>query len=73
MNPYQNLANAIVVQAAKDYRLVLHKQEQHPSDKRIQKTVREYEAFFRSAWYEMLTDVKPEYLLRRLRERGRAS
>ena len=57
MNPYENLANAIVLQAVKDYRLTDDEAE-----------LTEIERFFRSDWFGVLTDVDPEYLIRRLRK-----
>ena len=57
MNPYENLANAIVLQAVKDYRLTDDEAE-----------LAEIEHFFRSDWFGVLTDVDPEYLIRRLRK-----
>ena len=57
MNPYENLPNAIVLQAVKDYRLTDDEAE-----------LAEIERFFRSDWFGVLTDVDPEYLIRRLRK-----
>lgn len=57
MNPYENLANAIVLQAVKDYRLTDDEAE-----------LAEIESFFRSDWFGVLTDVDPEYLIRKLRK-----
>ena len=57
MNPYENLANAIVLQAVKDYRLTDDEAE-----------LAEIERFFRSDWFGVLTDVNPEYLIRNLRK-----
>ena len=57
MNPYENLANAIVLQAVKDYRLTDDEAE-----------LAEIERFFRSDWFGVLTGVDPEYLIRRLRK-----
>ncbi len=57
MNPYENLAKAIVLQAVKDYRLTDDEAE-----------LAEIERFFRSDWFGVLTDVDPEYLIRRLRK-----
>lgn len=56
-DPYENLANAIVLQAVKDYRLTDDEAE-----------LAEIERFFRSDWFGVLTDVDPEYLIRRLRK-----
>ena len=57
MNPYENLAKAIVLQAVKEYRLTDDEAE-----------LVEIERFFRSDWFGVLTDVDPEYLIRRLRK-----
>ncbi len=57
MNPYENLANAIVLQAVKDYRLTDDERE-----------LKEIERFFRSGWFGVLSKVDPEYLIRQLRK-----
>lgn len=65
---YQNLANAIVKNAADDYRAALRGLERNPESKGYQSDAERIEKFFRSPWYEMLTDVDGEYLIRRLQE-----
>lgn len=57
MNPYEELANAIVLQAVKDYRLTDDEAE-----------LGEIERFFRSGWFGVLSKVDPEYLIRKLRK-----
>ena len=57
MNPYEELANAIVLQAVKDYRLSDDEQE-----------LQEIERFFRSGWFGVLSKVDPEYLITKLRK-----
>ena len=57
MNPYEELANAIVLQAVKDYRLTDDEAE-----------LAEIERFFRSGWFGVLSKVNPEYLIRNLRK-----
>ena len=57
MDPYQELANAIVLQAVKDYRL--HDDEQE---------LARIERFFRSDWFSVLTIVNPEILITKLRK-----
>ncbi len=69
MTPYQSLANAIIEQAAKDYRIALRYHFKHPGNTRYQQNVCEIERFFRSDWYTALTDVEGEYLIRELRRR----
>lgn len=63
---YENLANAIVVQAANDYRAALDGigYDYKPADV----VIKELEKFFRSSYYRMLTKVKGEYLMERLRQ-----
>ena len=55
--PYENLANAIVLQAVKDYRL--HDDEQELAS---------IERFFRSGWFNTLTSIDPEMLISKLRK-----
>lgn len=69
MTPYQSLANAIIEQAAKDYRIALRYHFKHPGNTRYQQNVCEIERFFRSDWYTALTDVEGEYLTREIRRR----
>ncbi len=69
MNGYQALANAIVIQAAKDYKTVIRFLKKHPRDKTKMKLKEEIERFFRSSWCEMLTNAEPEYLMRSIRKK----
>ena len=57
MDPYQELANAIVLQAVKDYRMTDDEQE-----------LKEIERFFRSNWFGVLTKVDPNLLITNLRK-----
>ncbi|MBR6029416.1 MAG: hypothetical protein IKP40_10025 [Clostridia bacterium] len=68
MEGYQGLANAIVEQAAKDYVSALRFLKKHPGAKGALKEALEIEDFFHSEWYALLTDVDPDYLIKRLRE-----
>ena len=56
---YENLANAIIMQAVKDYRNALKK----PGDIESAKVEREVKRFFRSGWFATLTDIDPESLI----------
>ena len=60
MKPYENLANAIILQAAKDYRLTDDEQQ-----------LQEIERFFRSGWFGVLPKVDPEILIKELRKEKR--
>ena len=69
MTPYQELANAIIEQAVKDYRTALAYHLKHPGNPKYQQHVCEIERFFRSDWYDALTDLDGEYLIREIRRR----
>lgn len=64
-DPYINLANAIVVQACNDYRNALN--GIGCDYKPPEAVIKETEKFFRSSYYRMLTKVKGEYLIERLK------
>ena len=65
VSPYEDLANAIVVQAVEDYR---NAREGIGSKRYPPKVViREVERFFRSDWFLMLTRLDGEVLLEKLR------
>ena len=72
-DPYERLANAIVLQAVADYRAALKKVKHNPGSKDAIHEALQLEKFFRSQWYEMLTKVDGEYLIRRLQEEIRQS
>ena len=65
---YTNLANAIFIQAAKDYKKALRRLKKFPRDKEVRHTKRDCERFFRSGWFERLTDLNGEVLIRKLNE-----
>ena len=67
-DPYENLANAIIVQAAEDYRAALKKIKAHPKNKDAIDEALQVERFFRSGWYQRLTNVDGEFLIRKLQE-----
>lgn len=66
-DPYENLANAIIVQAVKDYRRVL-KAPEKPGN---MKTIKDCERFFRSAWYKSLTAVDGKTIIVKMREEAK--
>ena len=65
---YERLANAISLQAVKDYRNALKRLKKHPRNGTALYTKREVERFFRSDWYTSLTTVDPEMLILKLNE-----
>ena len=72
-DPYERLANAIVLQAVSDYRVALKKIKAHPKNREAISEALEIEKFFRSGWYSILTDVDGEYLIRALQDEIRQS
>ena len=78
MNAYENLANAIIVQACKDYRdelscLVMNPpvtEDDRENDEYIKHQTEKgaIEAFFRSQWFHVLSDLDGEYLIRKIQE-----
>lgn len=65
---YENLANAIILQAVKDYQTALKCLDRNPSNRSAQFDKAEVERFFRSQWYSALTNVDGELLIRSLQE-----
>ena len=65
-NPYENLANSIVLLAVKDYRDALKKLKKWPRNEAAQIMKAEVERFFRSAWYRELTSVDGNVLIKKL-------
>ena len=66
-NNYENLANAIVLQAVKDYRKALRTLSRNPYNRSAQYECRSIEQFFRSGWFGVLTSIDPEMLIAKLK------
>lgn len=79
---YEELTNAIVLQAFKDYRKALFKMVQEPEEWKHRSSKKKLERFFHSKWYRTLTDLDPAILMQEAKrqaginverwERGRA-
>lgn len=65
---YERLANAIIKQAADDFRNAHRKLMRDTHDYEARKRIREVEEFLTSKDYQKLTTVDGEYILRRLKE-----
>ena len=65
---YIELANAIILQAVKDYRGALKKLKKRPRSETAKISKQEVERFFRSDWYLQLTSLDPEMLMQKLNE-----
>ena len=71
VDPYERLANAIILQAVTDYRAALKQIKRNPKNREIIDEAMRVESFFRSGWYSQLTAVDGEYLIRRLQNEVR--
>lgn len=69
MEPYESLANGIIEQAVKDYREALQRLDHHPEKNDYKAEVNSIEHFFCSDWYQMLTDLDGNLLMRKVREK----
>lgn len=70
LDPIDALSNAIIIQAAKDYRAACVKLKNPRSRNReeFERVRSECLRFFNSQWFTYLTRVEPEYLIERLDE-----
>lgn len=67
-DPYEELANAVVIQACADYkRTYICHLRSNGKGKKTEKQIEELEFFFRSNWYKTLTEVDGETLMERIR------
>jgi len=68
MDGYQRLANAVIIEAAKDFKAAYKRMKRFPDDTRAKDEVREITEFFCSEWFEVLSDADGPTLLRRMME-----
>ncbi len=72
-DPYERFANAIILSAVADYRAALKKIKHNPKSKAAIDEALQLEKFFRSSWYQQLTSVDGEFLIRKLQNEIRQS
>ncbi|MBQ9631607.1 MAG: hypothetical protein IJV04_01635 [Lachnospiraceae bacterium] len=65
---YEGLANAVVIQACKDYRRALRRIRRNRKAEEALTEKEAIERFFRSNWFGVLTGIDPEMLIRKLQE-----
>ncbi len=65
---YESLANAIILQAVKDYRTAGEKLKRNPKNKDAKLMIEDCERFFCSDWFSALTSVDGRRLLQKLQE-----
>ena len=68
MRCWEDLANAVVLQAAKDYRSALRRLKKRPDDGYSIKMKRECETFFTSQYFDIFTGIDGKGLMEKLRE-----
>lgn len=68
INPYEGLANGIILQAVKDYHSAIHKLSKGRKKQAAEQMKGECIRFFRSPWFKALTDVDAEFLIQKLKE-----
>lgn len=71
IDPYEGLANAVILQAVKDYRNAVRKLARGRKNHEAEAVKAECLRFFRSGWFSILTDIEPEFLIRKLDEEVR--
>ena len=66
---YQNLANAIIIRAVKDFRRCLKVAKKNNRNKEAAiKEMKEIVEFIKSPWFRTLTSLEPSVLLKKLQQ-----
>ncbi|MCI6087155.1 MAG: hypothetical protein MR711_13100 [Selenomonas sp.] len=68
MSNYETLANAIILQAVRDWRDACRISKSYPEIFAEGQKQKDIERFFRSSWFGVLTNVDGRLLLRKLQE-----
>ena len=63
---YENLVNAIILQAVKDYRIAMKCLKINPNNRDALADKGEVERFLRSQWFSVLASIDGEMLIRSL-------
>ena len=67
--PYENLANAIILQAVKDFRKCIKAVKRNGRNKeQAIREMRRIVEFIKSPWFRVLTNLDPQVLLEKLKE-----
>lgn len=72
ISPYHLLGNAVVLQAVRDYRKANKRCRSAKPSSDALSTKRQCQSFFRSDWFNVLTDIDGEMLIRKLDEEVRS-
>lgn len=71
MTSYENLINAMIIQAVKDYRKAKKYLKKHPDSIELKRTLIEVEQFLLSDWFVTLTDVDGSVILQKIKSEAR--
>ncbi len=71
MQCWEDLANAVVLQALEDYREACRRLRRRPNLKIAAAQKRSLERFFRSRWFHTLSDLEIQPILEQIRKGGR--
>ena len=63
-----DLAQAIILQAVKDYRTALKGLKKHPDNREFLKLKKDCERFFFSGWFAALTELEPDLVVDGIRK-----
>lgn len=66
---YKALADAVIMQAVKDFRTACRMKKKFPNSGKVEKDIREITAFFCSQYFESLTDLDGPMLLKKIIEK----
>lgn len=66
--PEQMLANAIIIQAADDYRVALRRLKLNRMSREYLQVKEDCERFFQSEWFEVLTKVDGKTIMMRIQK-----
>ena len=72
-DPYERLANAIILSAVSDYRAALKRVKRNPKSKTAIDEALQIEKFFRGPLFGVITNVDPEFLICKLQDEIRQS
>ena len=66
--PEQMLANAIIIQAADDYRVALRRLKLNRMSREYLQVKEDCERFFQSEWFEVLSNVDGNMIMNRIQK-----
>ena len=66
--PEQMLANAIIIQAADDYRVALRRLMLNRMSREYMRVKEDCESFFQSEWFEVLTNLDGKTIMNRIQK-----